>query len=245
LNGGELVLDDLYLGLIADDFVALLHRADAADIQAHGRVELQCVAAGRHFRTLARHHDSDLHAQLVDEDHHRVRTLDVGGQLAQRLRHQARLQTGQLVAHLALDFGTWRQRRDRVDHDHVDCGRAHQHVGDLERLLAGVRLRDQQIVDIDAEFFGIARIERVFGVDECASTAELLRLGDDLQGQRRLARGLRTVDLDDAAARQAADAERDVERQRAGRNRIDRIRRPVAHAHDCALAELLFDLAQG
>jgi hypothetical protein len=35
--------------------------------------------------------------------------------------------------------------------------------------------------------------------------------GDDLQRERGLAGGLGPVDLDDAAARQAADAERDVE----------------------------------
>ena len=66
---------------------------------------------------------------------------------------------------------------------------------------------------------GVDRVERVLGVDEGRGAALLLALGDDLQRQRGLARGLRTVDLDDAAARQAADAERDVEPERAGRHR--------------------------
>ena len=44
----------------------------------------------------------------------------------------------------------------------------------------------------------------------------LLRLGDDVQRQRRLAGGFRPVNLHDAAARQAADAERDIEPERAG-----------------------------
>src|SRR5690606_1161512 len=35
----HLVLDDLDLGLVADDLVALLDRTDAADVQAHGGVE--------------------------------------------------------------------------------------------------------------------------------------------------------------------------------------------------------------
>ncbi len=39
--------------------------------------------------------------------------------------------------------------------------------------------------------------------------------------KRRLARALRAVDFDDAALGQAADAERDVEAERAGRNRLD------------------------
>src|SRR5690606_787477 len=55
------------------------------------------------------------------------------------------LQAGQLVAHLALDLGLGRERGHRVDHHHVDRVRAHQHVGDLQRLLAGVGLGDQQV----------------------------------------------------------------------------------------------------
>jgi hypothetical protein len=65
-------------------------RADAADIQAHRGVELQRIAAGGGFG-VAEHH-ADLHADLVDEDDHAVGALDVAGQLAQRLAHQAGLQ---------------------------------------------------------------------------------------------------------------------------------------------------------
>src|SRR6218665_1398019 len=55
----QLVLDHLDLGLVADDLVALLDRADAADVEADGGVELQRVAAGGHFRALPRHHHAD------------------------------------------------------------------------------------------------------------------------------------------------------------------------------------------
>ena len=41
----ELVLDHLHARLIADHLVALLDRPDAADIEAHGRVEFQRIAA--------------------------------------------------------------------------------------------------------------------------------------------------------------------------------------------------------
>ena len=61
------------------------------------------------------------------------------------------------VAHLAFDLGLGRERGDRVDDDDVDRARAHQHVGDLERLLAGVGLRDQQLVDVDAELLRVLR----------------------------------------------------------------------------------------
>src|SRR5437762_2839362 len=87
--------------------------------------------------------------------------------------------------------------------------------------------------------------ERVFGVDKAASAAGLLRLGDDMQSQRRLARAFRSVDLDDAAARQAADAERDVQTERAGRDHVDvggRLAR--AELNDRALAKGTLDLPQ-
>jgi hypothetical protein len=65
----------------------------------------------------------------------------------------------------------------------------------------------------------------------------LLRLGDHMQRQRGLARAFRAINLDDATARQAADAQRDIEPQRAGGDRLDltslgwspsRIDRPLA-----------------
>jgi len=55
----------------------------------------------------AAEHHADLHADLVDEDDHAVGLLDGGGELAQRLAHQAGLQAGQRIAHLAFDFGPW------------------------------------------------------------------------------------------------------------------------------------------
>jgi hypothetical protein len=51
-------------------------------------------------------------------------------------------------------------------------------------------------------------------------------------------------DLDDAAARQAADAERDVEPERAGRDRLDLHRFARAELHRRALAEGAVDLRE-
>ena len=126
-----------------------------------------------------------------------------------------------LVAHLALELRPRRQRRHGVHRHDVDGARAHEHVGDLERLLAVVGLRDQQLVDVDADPLGVQRVHRVLGVDERAHAAELLGLGDHVVDQRRLTGGLRAEDLDDAPARDAADAQREVQRQRAGRDRLD------------------------
>ncbi len=175
-----------------------------------------------------------------------LRLRDGAGELAQRLRHEARLQAHLRFAHLALDFGTRHEGGHRVDDDDVDAAGADEDLDDLERLLAVVGLRHQQVVDVDAELPGVLRVERVLGVDERRQAAVLLRLGNDLQGQRGLAGRFRPEDLDDATARQAADAERVVDADRAGRDGFhgrDGVALP--EAHDGALAKLLLDLADG
>ena len=125
------------------------------------------------------------------------------------------------VAHLALDLGARHEGRHGVDDDDVDAAGADQRLGDLERLLAGVGLADEQLVDVDAAGAGVARVERVLDVDERGDAARALGLGDDVLAERRLARRLRAEDLGDPAARDAADAEREVERDRARRDEVD------------------------
>src|ERR1700735_2466325 len=240
----DLILDHLDPRLVADHLLALLDRADTTNIEADGGVKLERIAARcRLGRTV---HDANLHADLIDEDHHGVGARDRGGQLAQRLAHQPRLQAWLRFAHFAFDLGPWRQRRDRVDDKHVDCARTHQGVGDFKRLLASVGLGNQGIVEVDAEFACIDRIERMFGVNKGANSALLLRFRDHMQRERRLARGFWSINLDYPAARQAADAERDVEAERPRRHCLDFDRLLVlAQAHDRALAERPFDLRQG
>src|SRR6185437_15542429 len=242
-GGSHLVLHYLHARHIADDFVAVLDGADAADVEADRGVELQRVAAGGGLR-IAEHH-ADLHADLVDEDDDGVGALDVAGELAQRLRHQPRVQAELHLTHLTFDLRLRRERRDGVDHDDVDRAGADQHVGDLERLLPGIGLGDQQIADVHAELLGIRGVQRVLRVDERGRAAAALHLGDDLQREGGLARGFRPEDLDDAPAGQTADAQGNVEPEGAGRDSLDVVaRRGVAEAHHRAFAELLLDLAQ-
>ena len=110
------------------------------------------------------------------------------------------------IAHLAFDLGLGHQRRNGVDDDHVNRVGAHQHVGDFQGLFASVRLRDQQVVNVDAQLAGVIRVQRVLGVDEGAGGALPLGFGDDRQGQGGLARGFRAVDFYDPTFRQAPDA---------------------------------------
>src|SRR6266849_10551509 len=109
------------------------------------------------------------------------------------------------VAHLPLELGTRNEGSHRINHQDVYRTGADERVGDLKRLLARIGLGDQQVVDIDPELAGIARVERMLGVDEGAGPAPALRLGNDVQREGGLARALRPVDLDAAATREPAD----------------------------------------
>src|SRR5439155_3038148 len=191
-------------------------------------------------------HYADLHSDLVDEYHARPALRDRAGELAQRLGHQAGLEADVGVAHLALDLGARHERSHRVDHHHVHRARAHQVVGDLERLLACVGLRDMEVGDVHAQLLGVGRVQRVLGVDEHGVAARALRVRDDGERERGLARRLGAVDLDDAPARHAAHAGREVEAQRAGVDHVDPdLRALLAQLHDGALAELFLDLLEG
>ena len=148
------------------------------------------------------------------------------------------------VAHLAFELGLRNERGDGVDDDDVDGGRPHERLGDLERLFARVGLGDHEVVHVDAELPGVVGVHRVLGVDEGREPAALLRLGDDVKGQGRLARGLRPEDFDDAAAGDAADSQRGVHADGAGRDGLDDLVRLVAETDEGALPELPFDLLE-
>src|SRR5262249_1545548 len=76
------------------------------------------------------------------------------------------------------------------------------------------------------------------------AAAAPLSLGHHVVDECRLPGRFGPEDLDDAPARQSADAEGHVEGERPRRDRSDRDLRPVAHPHDRALAELTLDLAE-
>jgi len=80
--------------------------------------------------------------------------------------NEPRLEPDVAVPHLAFDLRLGHERGDRVDDDDVDGAGPDQHVRDLQRLLAGVRLGHKQRVGVAAELLGVVRVQRVLGVDE-------------------------------------------------------------------------------
>ena len=115
------------------------------------------------------------------------------------------------VAHLAVQLSLGDERGDGIDDQHVNGAGADEGFGNLQSLFAAIRLRNQQVIDIDAQLFGVGGVEGVLRVDKGRQAAGLLRLGNDLQRDGGLARGLRAENLNDAAAGNAAHAQSGVE----------------------------------
>ena len=155
------------------------------------------------------------------------------------------METHEAVAHFALDLGAGHQRCHGVHHHHIDGAAAHQRLGDLQRLLAGIRLGDQHILHIDAQRLGVGGIQRVLGVHKGHLTALLLGLRQHMEGQRSLAGGFRAVDLHYTAPGQAPDPQRQIQRQRAGGDRLHIGHVAVTITHDRALAIHLLNLLHG
>ena len=212
-------------------------------VDAHARVELERLAAGRGFGIAE--HDADLLANLVGENAAGARLGDDGGELAHRGAHQAGLCADGRVADLAFEFLLRHERGHGIEHDDIERVRAHERLDDAQRLLAGTRLRDEQIVEIHAEFFGVLRIERVLDIHEGREPAQLLRLRDERQRERGLSRRLRPEDFDDAPARKAAATERAVDQDVARRDHLHVHVRGIAEAHDGSVSEILCDLLDG
>ena len=242
-RGRDLVLDDLGAGAVANERTGgVLQTLDAAHINTDARVIFQCAAAGRDLGVAV--DDADLLAQLVDKDADGVCLADDTGQLAQRLTHQAGLQTDMAVTHLALDLGARHHGGNGVHNNGVDRAGADKCLADLHGLLAGVGLADQQTVNINAQRGGVGRIQRMLNINKRDLAAHLLGLGQNLQCQRGFTGGFGAVDLNDTAAGHAADAQRQIQAQTAGGDGIDLHRDIGAQLHNGALAELLFDLGQ-
>ena len=125
------------------------------------------------------------------------------------------------IAHVALDLGLGDQRSHGVDDDYRDGAGPNQHLADLQCIFAGIRLGDQQVVDVYADALRIDGVERVLGIDKGSLAALLLSFCDDVQRQRRLTGRFRSVDLDDPSLGYAAYAAGDVEADGSRGDRFD------------------------
>ncbi len=161
------------------------------------------------------------------------------------LAHQTGQGAHHRVADLAVQLGLRDQGGHGVDDQHVDGAGADQRLGNVQSLLAGIGLGNEQTVDVNAKGSGIGGLQGVLHVDIRGHAVVPLGGGHDVQGQGGLAGGLGTVDLHDPAPGNAADAQRQVQRQGAGGQGFHVHGDIVAKAHDGALAVILLDLCNG
>jgi hypothetical protein len=152
--------------------------------------------------------------------------------LPQGLGHEPRLQPHVGIPHFALDLRLGGEGRYRVHHDHIHGPRAHQHIGNLQGLLAGIRLGHQQLTHLDPQPLRVARIQRMLGIHKGGNPALLLGLGDDLEGQGGLTGRLRAIDLHYPTFGHAAHPQGQVQTQGAGRDDLHMAHGiQIAHAH--------------
>ena len=164
--------------------------------------------------------------------------MDGAGELSHGVGHEACLTAHLGFAHGAVEFRLRNEGGHGVDDHDVHRAGTYQHVGDVERLFAVIGLGNEQFVGLDAEAGRIGDIQSVFRVDEGGHAALLLAFRDDVERERRLARGF-------AAARHAADTKRQIEADGTGGDDGHMNVRPVGQLHDRALAVLAFNGAEG
>ena len=146
------------------------------------------------------------------------------------------------IAHAAVDLGLRSQRGYGIDNNDIKSAGLRQLLADSQSLFAGVGLRDNQVVEIDADLLRVRRVERMLGVDERRNATGLLRIGYDMKREGRLAGGLLTVALDDSPAGQTAYAKRHIEGKRTCGDHGDFLHLLISETHDRHLAEFLADL---
>ena len=78
-----------------------------------------------------------------------------------------------------------------IDHDQVHRVAAHQLADDVERIGATVRLAEVHRAGVHAARLHVGQVYGVLHVDVDRRAAQLLGLGDDVLGQRRLTAALR------------------------------------------------------
>src|SRR3989344_1675303 len=195
----DLILPHLHSRATAHNLLALLDGGNATDVEPYARVELERFTARGGLGVAEQ--DAYLHAYLIDEDDDGLRARNNCRELPGRLAHEPCLLAYVLLAHLALYLVFRRERSDRVDDNNVDIAAPDERLDDIERLFAIVRLADKELGELDPDAPSILGVKRVFGVDEGGDTTCLLRLCDDMEGQRGLTARLRAEYLDNASAR--------------------------------------------
>ena len=150
------------------------------------------------------------------------------------------------IPHIPLNFRLRNQSGHAVNDDGINGAAAHQLFGNVQGLLGGIGLGNQQAVNVQPAVGGILGIQGVFGVNVRRQPAQTLRLRHNMNGQRGFAGRLAAVNLRDPAPRQSPHPQRQVQRQRPGGDGVgNQMRHLLVAAHHRPLAVIFLDAPQG
>ena len=150
------------------------------------------------------------------------------------------------IAHIPFHLRSGHQRRYAVDNNHVHGATSDQVLGYLQRLLRGIRLRDEEFCQINPKVAGVGSVHRVLGIDIGSSPTRLLGLRHDVLSQCGLAGGLGAEDLRDSSSGHTANAQRHVQREGPSGDSLHcQVLGGFSQPHYAAFAHLTLYLAQG
>ena len=115
----QLVFHDLAASSVTQNTIRSFDGTNPSNVNALRSVKFQGITARCGF-WIAKH-DTDLQANLINEEHDGLGFVDATCQLTERLRHQACLKTYVRIPHVTFELGFWHEGGNGVDHQHVDC----------------------------------------------------------------------------------------------------------------------------
>ncbi len=144
--------------------------------EPRGGVELERVAARRRLRIAE--HDADLHADLIDEDHHAARLRNGRRQLRRAWLMRRGLQAGQAIAHLAFEFALG-VRAATESTTSTSTAPERTSVSAISACSPVSGCGNQEIFDLDPELCAHKRDRAHVPHPRSANAALFLRLGND------------------------------------------------------------------
>ena len=168
----DFIFNNFNASTATNHIVTVFQSIHSTHVNTNSRIELQRTTTGSSFRVAE--HNANFFTNLVDENSSAFRFCNQTSQFTQRLAHQTSLQTNMGVAHFAFDFCTRNQSRNGVNYDNINCTTTNERVANFQCLFAIVRLGNQKIVYVNAQFTSIFRVKCMFSIDERRITAHFL-----------------------------------------------------------------------
>ena len=150
------------------------------------------------------------------------------------------------ISHISVDLRLRHQSGHRVHDHYIHSAGANHHLRNLQRLLAVIRLRNIEVINIHADILCIDRIQGMLRVDKTGDPAPFLNLGHHMESHRCFTAGFRAVNLDHTSPRHASQSQGNIQTQRSRGNRFNiHIRTGISQLHHGAFSIRSLNLCQG